>query len=135
MREMNQHTIWTTDDLKKETNEKTKETFKRLQVIMGTKAVNISPYHNMVDKLPPTIIFHGTDDKGVPFITVELFTKRMHEFGNKCTLVAYQGEPHGFFNYGKKSNAIFVDTVHRMDEFLVSLGYLKAPPEIVVSEN
>ena len=120
-----------TDYKKEETNEETNGLEKRL----GTKPVNMSPYHNMVGKLPPTIIFHGTDDKGVPFITVELFTKRMHEFGNKCTLVAYQGEPHGFFNYGKKSNAIFVDTVHRMDEFLVSLGYLKAPPEIVVSEN
>jgi len=59
----------------------------------------------------------------------------MHESGNKCTLVAYKGEPHGFFNYGKNSNAVFFDTLHKMDEFLVSLGYLKAPPEIVVSSN
>jgi acetyl esterase/lipase len=104
---------------------------------MGTKPVNMSPYHNVDSKLPPTIIFHGTDDTSVSFNSVELFTKRMHEFGNKCTLVAYQGEGHGFFNYGKgnKSNAIFVDTVHKMDEFLVSLGYLKAPPQTVISTN
>jgi acetyl esterase len=68
-------------------------------------------------------------------MSVELFTKRMHEFDNTCTLVAYQGEGHGFFNYGKKSNTVFVDTVHKMDEFLVSLGYLKAPPETVVTTN
>jgi len=120
-----------TDGLEKETNEKLEGLEKR----MGTKPEDISPYHNIVSKLPPTIIFHGTGDKTVPFKTIEMFTKRMHEFGNRCTLVAYQGEPHGFFNYGKNSNAIFVDTVHRMDEFLVSLGYLKAPPEIVVFTN
>jgi acetyl esterase len=96
-----------------------------LEKRMGTKPEDISPYHNMVGKLPPTIIFHGTADKTVPFISVELFTKKIHDLGNKCTLVAYQGEEHGFFNYGN-SNAIFIDTVHKMDEFLVSLGYLKA---------
>jgi len=106
-----------------------------LEKRMGTKPENMSPYHNVVGNLPPTIIFHGTGDKTVPFMSVELFTKRMHDFDNKCTLVAYQGEPHGFFNYGKKSNAVFVDTVHKMNEFLVSLGYLTAPPETVVSGN
>jgi len=106
-----------------------------LEKRMGTKPENISPYHNMVGKLPPTIIFHGTADTTVPFFSAELFTKRMHELGNKCTLLGYQGEPHGFFNYGKNSNAVFVDTVHKMDEFLVSLGYLKAPPETVVFTN
>lgn len=119
------------DGREKESNENLAGLEKR----MGTKPENISPYHNVVGKLPPTIIFHGTSDTTVPFISVELFTKRMHEFGNKCTLVAYRGEGHGFFNYGKNSNAIFVDVVHKMDEFLVSLGYLKAPPETVVSTN
>ncbi len=111
--------------------EKNKEREKKY----GTKPVNMRPYHNVVGDLPPTIIFHGTDDKGVAFTDVELFTKRMHEFGNKCTLVGYKGELHGFFNYGNKSNALFVDTVHKMDEFLVSLGYLIGPPETVVSTN
>ena len=112
-----------------------KEKLAGLEKRMGTKPENMSPYHNVVGKLPPTIIFHGTGDKTVPFMSIELFTKRMHDFDNKCTLVAYQGEPHGFFNYGNKSNAVFVDTVHKMDEFLVSLGYLTAPPETVVSAN
>jgi len=119
------------DGMEKVSNEKLAGLEKR----MGTKPENISPYHHIIGKLPPTIIFHGTNDKVVPFKTVKLFTDRMHKFGNKCTLVAYQGEGHGFFNYGKKSNAVFVDTVHKMDEFLVSLGYLKAPPETVVSKN
>jgi acetyl esterase len=119
------------DSMKKELEEKIAGLEKRL----GTKPENLSPYNNMNGNLPPTIIFHGTRDKTVPFISVELFTERMHELGNKCTLVAYQGEGHGFFNYGKKSNAVFVDSVNKMDEFLVSLGYLKAPPETVIYRN
>lgn len=106
-----------------------------LEERMGTNPENISPYHNLVKKLPPTIIFHGTADKTVPFVTVELFTKKMHDLGNKCTLIAYQGEEHGFFNYGKNLNAVYVDTMHEMDKFLVSLGYLKAPPQTDILKN
>lgn len=124
------------DGTEKVSNEKLAGLEKR----MGTKPENISPYHHIAGNLPPTIIFHGTNDKAVPFETVLLFTNRMHEFGNKCTLVAYQGKGHSFFNHSsfldvKDSNAAFVDTVHKMDEFLVSLGYLKAPPATVVSRN
>ena len=113
------------------TNEENNEREKKL----GTKPVNLRPYHNMVGNQPSTIIFHGTGDKVVSFKTVELFTKRMHEFGNKCRLIGYEGEPHRFFNYGNKTNALFIDTVHKMDEFLVSLGYLVGPPETVIFTN
>lgn len=120
-----------TDEIKKGTFEKMDD----MIIKMGAQPENISPYHNIAHKLPSTIIFHGTEDKIAPFKSVELFAKKMHDFDNKCTLVAYQGEPHGFFNYGKKSNSLFVDTVYKMDEFLVSLGYLKAPPETVIFAN
>jgi acetyl esterase/lipase len=120
-----------TDGLQTKMNEKLNGLEKRL----GTKPTDMSPYHNIHGKLPPTIIFHGTGDETVPFLTVELFTKKMLDFGNKCTLVAYKGEPHGFFNYGKKSNAVFIDTVYKMDKFLISLGYLVAPPETNVIRN
>lgn len=105
----------------------------RLEERFGTKPENISPYHNLVGKLPPTIIFHGTADKTVPFETVELFTKKMIELGNKCTLVPYKGASHGFFN--DKSSSFYADTFNKMDEFLVSLGYLKAAPEKVIFKN
>ncbi|WP_248724409.1 alpha/beta hydrolase [Seonamhaeicola sp. ML3] len=111
------------------------ERLARLEKRMGTKPENMSPYHHVVSALSPTIIFHGTNDKTVPFVSVELFTQQMHKFGNTCTMVAYNGEGHGFFNYGRKSNALFVDTVHKMDEFLVALGYLEAPPEAVITAN
>ena len=56
----------------------------------------------------------------------------MHELGNRCELVGYKGAEHGFFNFGRDGNASFIDTVKKMDAFLVSLGYLKSAPETVL---
>ena len=44
--------------------------------------------------------------------------------GNDCTLVGYEGMPHGFFNYGRGDNVAFIDTLVRLDAFLVQQGYL-----------
>lgn len=97
----------------------------------GSDPADISPYHNLKKGTPATIIFHGTNDTTVPFSTVKLFSDKMKELGNRCSLVAYEGELHGFFNYGKKSNGPFVDTVYKMDKFLVSIGYLETPPKTI----
>ncbi len=115
-----------------EESEDFNERMRNMEARMGAKPETISPYHNIRGNMPPTIIFHGTGDTTVPFRTVELFTNKMKEKGNSCTLVAYGDEPHGFFNYGKSMNGPFIDTVNKMDEFLVSLGYLKAPPQVSV---
>lgn len=95
---------------------------------MGAKPESISPFHNVVKGTVPTIIFHGTDDTTVPFVTAQLYREKMNSLGNSCKLIAYEGESHGFFNFGKKSNFAFIDTVNKMDQFLVSLGYLEPPP-------
>jgi acetyl esterase/lipase len=95
----------------------------------GVPAVDFSPCHHIKPGLPPAIIFPGLEDPTVPFFTVKLFTEKMKENGNRCELVGYKGEKHGFFNYGKKSNGPFVSTIEKMDAFLVSLGYLDPLPE------
>lgn len=112
-----------------ESNDEHKEKLAGMEKRLGAKPSTMSPYHNITANMPPTIIFHGTKDTTVPFKTAELFAKKMNAEGNTCRLVAYKGEPHGFFNYGRKSNATFIDTVNKMDRFLVSIGYLEAPPE------
>jgi acetyl esterase/lipase len=61
----------------------------------------ISPYHFVRAGLPPSILFHGTNDEAVPFPTVELFAKAMTVAGNRFELKAYEGQPHGFFNPGR----------------------------------
>lgn len=101
---------------------------------MGVKPVRMSPFHHVKEALPPTIIFHGTDDTTVPFMSAEIFSKKMRDKGNKCILVAYKGEGHGFFNFGRKNNGAFIDSVNKLDKFLVSLGYLKSPPDAVVRQ-
>jgi len=93
---------------------------------------SISPYHNIKKELPPTIIFHGTADKTVPFSSAEIFTKKMNEFGNSCILFAYENKEHGFFNYGRDNNGPFVDTMNKADDFLVSLGYLEPLPKSIL---
>ena len=98
---------------------------------LGASPESISPYHHIKSGVGPTVIFHGTADRIVPYKLAELFTEKMHTQGNRCELIGYQGAEHGFFNYGRDWNAPFIDTVNRMDAFLVSLGYLKGAPGTV----
>lgn len=98
---------------------------------LGAQPEEMSPYHHIVPGISPTIIFHGTEDKTVPFKTVKLYTEKMQETGNKCMLVAYDKEGHSFFNYGKNNNGAFVSTVSHMDKFLVKLGWIPAPPKTI----
>jgi len=75
---------------------------------------------------PPTIIFHGTGDTTVLFENVERFTDQMKHKGNRCELIAYPDQPHGFFNLSRNKKN-YEDTIVKLDAFLTSLGYL--PPQ------
>ena len=103
------------------------EKFSRLEPRLGADPQSMSPYHHVRAGLPPTIIFHGEEDKTVPYLTVELFTEAMIAAGNQCELVAYPGEGHGFFNAHRADNSAYRNTTARMDEFLVTLGWLEQP--------
>lgn len=92
---------------------------------MGVEPKELSPYHHVKAGAPPTIIFHGKADSTVPYATVEAFTKAMTDAGNKCTLVGYEGQAHGFFNYGRGGGEYYPKTIASLDEFLVNLGYLQ----------
>ncbi len=91
----------------------------------GVEPKRISPYHHVRSGVPPTLILHGEDDKTVKFKTVQWFTEAMQKVGNRCELAGYPEAGHGFFNYGKANNRYFIETVNRVDNFLVSLGYLQ----------
>ncbi len=97
---------------------------------MGAEPVAISPYHHVEKGAPPAIIFHGTGDTTVPFKTAEAFTEAMTKAGNRCKLVAFEGQPHGFFNFGRGDGTAYVETVRAMDEFLAGLGFLEGKPTI-----
>ena len=97
---------------------------------MGVHPVELSPLHQLKKGAPPTIIFHGKSDPTVPYRTVELFEREANKLGNKCRLVGYEGQTHGFFNYGRNGGKNYYATVRALDEFLISLGYLSGKPTL-----
>ena len=92
---------------------------------MGTAPEKLSPVHHVRRGAPPTIIFHGKADTTVPYLTAEAFARVMVAAGNRCELVGYEGQAHGFFNQGRKGGR-YDETVAAMDRFFVSLGWLQA---------
>lgn len=89
----------------------------------------ISPMHNIRKGVPPAIVFLGDQDKLIPVSTAEKFKALMQKAGSRSNLHVYEGQPHGFFNQGKKGN-YFEKTVLEMDKFLISLGWLNGKPTI-----
>jgi acetyl esterase/lipase len=87
----------------------------------GTKPEKISPAHHVKQGAPPTIIFHGKSDTTVPYATAEAFTAEMKKSENRCELVGFDNQPHGFFN----REPFCTQTQKAADKFLVSLGWLK----------
>lgn len=102
---------------------------------MGTDPINLSPGHHTRADLPPSIMFFGTED----FLLdgSKYFHRKMLAAGNRCELKLYEGQSHGFFNYGKNKNQPFVETLQAADDFLVSLGYLSGTGNVRkwLSEN
>jgi len=88
---------------------------------LGDRWKEASPAHNVHKDVPPTLIFHGRSDTTVPYENVERFTAEMKKLGRRCELVGYDGQGHGFFNYGRPA---YDDTIPKMDAFLTSLGFL-----------
>lgn len=97
---------------------------------MGTNPRELSPYHHIAPGTPPTAIFHGKADAVVPYATVDAFANAMKGAGNTCELFGYEDQGHGFFNYGRARNAMFVATLKEADKFLARLGYLQGEPTL-----
>ena len=105
---------------------------KRNIEVIGVDPVLFSPYNYIDKETPPTLIFHGDSDTTVNPQMVILFNSKMKMFSNICRLFLYEGEKHGFFNFGRNLNGAFIDTVNKMDDFLVELGYISAPPKSII---
>jgi len=106
------------------------ERFAELQSRFGADAKKLSPHYHIKRGTPPATILHGKNDRTVPYAQVEAFTKAMKQAGNRCELVGFEDEGHGFFNYGRKDNRCFVATMRHVDRFLASLKYLSGEPTI-----
>lgn len=90
---------------------------------------SLSPCHQVREGIVPTIVFHGTADKTVPFENAERFTTLMKEAGNECVLVPFEGKDHGFFNgsfFRPKNGDDDFDLIQKRSiDFLASHGLLK----------
>jgi acetyl esterase/lipase len=78
----------------------------------------ISPTLHLAKDSPPTLIFFGTADRLAAM--GDEFMKRSKELSQRAELFTAEGQPHGFFNRPPWQQK----TTQRMDEFLVSIGYL-----------
>ena len=94
---------------------------------VGEAYKDFSPLHNLREGSPPAVVFLGTEDKLIPVETARYFETVMEKVGSKCYLFLYEGEGHGFFNYGNYE--LYRDTRDKADDFLSSLGFLKEIPD------
>jgi acetyl esterase len=90
----------------------------------------LSPADHIKPGQPPAIIFHGKDDTTVPIATAEKFRDAAVKAGNRCELVSFDGQGHGFFNWNRPQKQAFVETLEKTDQFLASLGWLSGPPQV-----
>lgn len=101
------------------------EKINSLQDRLGVEPKSLSPFHHVKRGAPPTIVFHGKADTTVPYATAEMFAKAMKDAGNRCELMGYDEQAHGFFNHGRGGNEYYQRTVADLDRFLQSLGYIQ----------
>jgi len=87
---------------------------------LGVPPIELSPFHHVTERTPPTIIFHGTNDTTVPFMSAVIFSQRLQANKVNVVMKAYQGSGHGFFN----NEPFQSQTTAALDHFLVSLGWL-----------
>lgn len=91
---------------------------------LGAEPVALSPAHHVKRGTPPAIIFHGRSDTTVPYATAEAFARVMRDAGNRCELVGFEGQGHGFFNAGRAEGRFHRETLAATERFLESLGFL-----------
>ncbi|MBK3517095.1 family 43 glycosylhydrolase [Carboxylicivirga marina] len=91
-----------------------------------------SPYHNLSETAPPTLIMLGTKDKLFNPELAKAYQARMEELGQRCDLILYDGQEHAFFNKDKNEEMHY-QTMIDADKFLISLGFLAGEPATLQS--
>jgi acetyl esterase/lipase len=85
-------------------------------------AKSMSPTLYLTKDAPPTLLLYGSADRLAA--QGDEFMKKSKELGHRAEMFTAEGQKHGFFN----RPPWLEKTTQRMDEFLVSIGYLKAKP-------
>ena len=92
---------------------------------------SFSPLHNINEKTPPTITFFGSKEnlQKIPE-TAEAFRDKIRKLGKKSEIVIYEGQGHGFFNFGKDGHKWFIKTMTDAHKFLKDIGYLSTECDV-----
>ncbi len=97
-------------------NQVSEEEFNRL--------LEISPHQQLEQVMPPTIIFHGTNDAIIPVESVVDFINKTKDLGSENIVFhKYTGRGHEFY-YGPGSRKDYKNTLTKIVRFLESLGWL-----------
>lgn len=73
-----------------------------LKKLFEGRSIEFSPSNYVTENLPPSIIFHGTNDKTIPISIVEEFTAEMKSKGNKIKLSKWKDKGHQFYRWDKE---------------------------------
>lgn len=95
-----------------------------------------SPMENLEGKVPPTLILLGEHDGVFTPERAAVYQDRMQANGNRCELIVYPDQRHGFYNLDRKKHGFdkeknrkyFLATLTEVDRFLESLGYISGEP-------
>lgn len=89
----------------------------------------ITPNTFVSKDTPPALLFFGTADKLKT--GGDEYVQKARALGLRAEMCTATDMPHGFFNYSPWAQV----TTKKMDEFLISLGYLGGEPTIKLPEN
>ena len=98
-------------------------------------AKKLSPLYNVHKNQPPTLVLHGTDDTVISPQQSIQFTEAMKKAGNQCELILLPKNTHAFVcTNWKATEEVVISAIKEADKFLVSLGFLKGEPTLVLSK-
>jgi len=91
---------------------------------LAGREFELSPVHHITADEPVTLIMHGKADKTVPYENAVRFCYLMKQQNNKCSLIGYKKQEHGFFNYNR-SPKYFKKTLSKTESFLEENNLLR----------
>jgi dipeptidyl aminopeptidase/acylaminoacyl peptidase len=80
---------------------------------MGAQWKERSPLTHVKNVRAPVLLFHGTEDRAVPYQQSVEFAEAVRRNGGIADLVSYQGEGHGFLKEANRR-----DMVEKIEQFL-----------------
>lgn len=109
--------------------------FAKVEAAMPDRWRTISPLHNLYPNFPPTIHFLGKSDRNISVASAQKMKAEIEKVGGRCDLHLYEGQEHGFFNYGRGDNTYYRLTLIETDRFLTSIGFLSGPPTLAAKPD